>query len=238
MTERLVDKSAELLASHTSRRGFLFKSALVGSAFVVSPLRYLLRPGSAWSRATCINCPQILEAGVGSIGSGPTCCDSTAPCCDGYTTFCCTINGGSNSCPSGTIIGGWWKCDQSNPFCAGSRYYIDCNASCNSNSGCFCPSGSHDQDACNGVNPWCGTSSARPSYSCINFSCQCAGGACGNRGTACNWFRYGQCNRLTPCAGPVVCRVSTCTAPYVTYSGCDNTSCTDNTTCSHTASCL
>ena len=36
---------------------------------------------------------------------------------------------GTNSCPPGTIAGGWWKADGSS-YCAGPRYYIDCNATC------------------------------------------------------------------------------------------------------------
>ena len=62
-------------------------------------------------------------------------CDCGSRCCDGYTEFCCTLNG-DNRCPPGSIMAGWWKADGSG-FCGPNapRYYMDCNASCG---GCGC----------------------------------------------------------------------------------------------------
>jgi hypothetical protein len=58
-------------------------------------------------------------------------------CCDGYTSFCCSITG-SNTCPSGTILGGWWKADGSG-FCGDApRYYMDCNVLPGYESVCYC----------------------------------------------------------------------------------------------------
>jgi len=108
---RLVDRAAEAVASRVDRRGFLRRTAMVGSALAVVPGRYLLRPGTAYA-AVC-SC------------SGSSCGCGSA-CCDGYTEFCCTITG-RNSCPPGTTTGGWWKADGSG-LCSGApRYYLDCN---------------------------------------------------------------------------------------------------------------
>ena len=73
MIDRLIEATGSLLERRTSRRGMLASTALAGSAFVVAPLRYLLRPVSAWA-----------VIGPGSCGGGL--------CDDGYTAFCCEIN--------------------------------------------------------------------------------------------------------------------------------------------------
>jgi hypothetical protein len=125
VSQKLVEKAAKLLGRKgTSRRSFLQKTAIVGSAVAVVPKDFLLRPTSAYA-ALC-NC------------SGSSCaCGSL--CCDGYTEFCCTMTG-ANMCPPGTIQAGWWKADGSR-YCNGPRYYIDCNATCRCGSGRFCPDG-------------------------------------------------------------------------------------------------
>ena len=109
---RLTGALARLHARRLSRRGALSRAAVAGSAFAVAPLRYLLRPGTAWA-----------VIGPGSCGSGL--------CTDGYTAFCCEIDHGRNTCPQGTYIAGWWKCTSytGTGLChdAGVRYYIDCN---------------------------------------------------------------------------------------------------------------
>ena len=92
MSGDLADAAARLLEGRTSRRGLLIRLAVAGSAIVVAPLRYLLRPGTAMAVITCSQC-----------GGG-------ARCCDGWTDFCCVINNGINACPSYTYIAGWWKC--------------------------------------------------------------------------------------------------------------------------------
>ena len=90
------------------------RTAWVGSALSFTPLRFLLRPGTAYAA--------ICSCG----GQGCTC---GSLCCDGYTQFCCTINNGSNTCPPGSFAGGWWKADGS-VYCSGPRYYIDCMGEC------------------------------------------------------------------------------------------------------------
>lgn len=116
MTITLVDRAGEAIANRTSRRGFLNRSALVGTALAAAPATYILRPGDAYGAICSCN--------------GQSCaCGST--CCDGYTEFCCTMTG-ENTCPTGTIPAGWWKVDGSS-FCTssggpGPRYYLDCNA--------------------------------------------------------------------------------------------------------------
>jgi hypothetical protein len=101
-----------LLDRRMSRRGALVRAAVAGSAFAVAPVRYLVRPGTAWAVI------------------GPADCGSGA-CTDGYTAFCCEIEHGSNVCPANTYIAGWWKCTnyRGHGLCGeeGVRYYVDCN---------------------------------------------------------------------------------------------------------------
>ncbi len=112
MTERLVKTTGSLLERRTSRRGLLARVALIGSALAVAPIRYLIRPISAWAAIS-----------PGSCGGGL--------CDDGWTAFCCEINHSKNVCPAGTFIGGWWMCTaySGHGLCEreGVRYYIDCN---------------------------------------------------------------------------------------------------------------
>ncbi len=112
----LIDRAGSAIATRTSRRGFLSRSALVGSAVVAAPSAYVLRPGSAYAAICRCNNQD---------------CDCNSTCCDGYTEFCCTMTG-ENTCPTDTVPAGWWKVDASS-FCtasgsAGPRYYLDCNA--------------------------------------------------------------------------------------------------------------
>jgi hypothetical protein len=112
MSKHLATALGRLLERRISRRGALSRAALAGSAFAVAPVRYLLRPGTAWA-----------VIGPGSCSSGL--------CTDGYTAFCCEIERGRNTCPHGTYIAGWWKCTDytGGHLCEaeGVRYYIDCN---------------------------------------------------------------------------------------------------------------
>lgn len=111
MSTRFVAAASGFLASRTSRRGFLRKAAIVGSALAAAPAAYVLRPGSAYSAltVTCANC------------------SPSSRCCAGYTEFCCSITG-VNTCPPGNVVAGWWRAEGSG-FCGGgSRYYLDCNA--------------------------------------------------------------------------------------------------------------
>ena len=119
MSVWLTDRMSGLLERTTSRRGFLVRTAVVGSAVVVDPLDYVLHPGTAYA-AVC-------RCGNPACGCG-------SMCCDGYTEFCCTMHG-SNTCPPGTFAGGWWRADGST-FCGGGpRYYIDCHGECPTNGG-------------------------------------------------------------------------------------------------------
>ena len=109
----LVGSSARALEQRTSRRGFLVRAAVVGSALAVAPLRFLLQPVSALAA--------IVRPGDCLGGR----------CADGWTEFCCTINNGLNACPPYSFVGGWWKCTdyRGRQLCEeeGVRYYMDCN---------------------------------------------------------------------------------------------------------------
>ncbi|MGH9223506.1 MAG: RICIN domain-containing protein [Acidimicrobiales bacterium] len=137
MSKWLVEKGSSLLGARTSRRNFLVRSAMAGSALAVAPVRYILQPGTAYA-AIC--------------SCAGTDCDCGSACCDGYTDFCCSINNGSNTCPPGTFEAGWWRADGSS-FCNdGPRYYVDCNVQCgNTSYPCRCGQDrcDHRRSACN-----------------------------------------------------------------------------------------
>lgn len=118
--QRVAHRAAAALAGRRiSRRSFLTRTALVGSALTVAPVDFLFKPGTAY---------------------GYVC----GTCSDGWTAFCCTINGGSNTCPPGSFIAGWWKADNAAYCCGSARYIIDCNASCPTQCRCRCAGGSCD----------------------------------------------------------------------------------------------
>ncbi len=131
------------MARRSSRRSFLAKTAVVGSALAVNPVRFLLRPGTAYASL----------------------CGPEADCASGWTVFCCSINEGSNTCPPGTIAAGWWKSDNSG-FCGGGpRYILDCNATCGT---CSCgPSGICGPE-CWSCECHCGTGSCDERLVCCN----------------------------------------------------------------------
>jgi hypothetical protein len=108
VTARLVDGMSSVLAARTTRRGFLARTAVVGSALAVAPGAYVLKPGTAYANI----------------------CGPDSACSSGYTAFCCTINGGRNVCPPGNYVGGWWKADGSGFCCGRPRYYVDCHEPC------------------------------------------------------------------------------------------------------------
>lgn len=124
LTHRAVDGLARRVAPRGfSRRSFLVRAAIVGSVLTIAPLRWALRPTSAYA----------------SI------CGQGASCGGGWTAFCCTINEGANTCPPGSYVAGWWKIDRS-PFCQGSaRYIVDCNRTPGETCRCRCATGSCDQ---------------------------------------------------------------------------------------------
>lgn len=115
LADSFTQQAASTLERTISRRGLLVRMTVVGSALTISPLRYLLRPGSAWAG-----------------NSGCTTCTSGICFTSPNSTFCCSING-SNTCPSGTHPCGWWRCCIPTTYCmSGYRYFVDC---CNPNCG-------------------------------------------------------------------------------------------------------
>ncbi len=192
LVERLATSVGSLLERRLSRRGALARAAVAGSAFAVAPVSYLIRPQTAWAVI------------------GPGNCSGSDLCNDGYSAFCCEIEGGNNRCPAGTYIAGWWMCTQylGSGLCApeGVRYYLDCN---------------------------------RIPGTIFPGSCQCANGDCGKRRIDCNHFRYGQCNTQVQGTTEVVCRLMICENP-TTFGelGCNGTVMVDDNTCSHEADCL
>ncbi|MFN0027329.1 MAG: twin-arginine translocation signal domain-containing protein [Acidimicrobiales bacterium] len=132
----VLDRLATAMDGRISRRGFLARSALAGTAMAVAPTDFLLKPVGAY-QAIC-SC-----AGTG--------CDCGSQCCDGYTEFCCSMIG-MNRCPPGNILGGWWKVDDSEYCNGGPRYYMDCNAPCN---GCGCGFSGICDGACSGTGCGC-----------------------------------------------------------------------------------
>ena len=198
MTTRLADRVvagiSKRIGKRSTRRSFLTKTAIVGSALAVTPLRYLLRPGTAYAAL----------------------CGPAAGCDSGWTAMCCSVNGGSNTCPPGSVPAGWWKADNSS-FCnAGARYYIDCNSTCGS----------------------CGCSGGICAPGCYTCSCHCASGTCDERHVCCTQFRYGQCHQEVACLGAIVCRVVTCVPPWQFDPSCTTASATANETALHDAPCL
>jgi hypothetical protein len=126
-----------------NRRSFLVRTAIFASALVVNPLRYLLRPGSAYAVV----------------------CGGDPSCSSGWTAFCCTVNNGQNSCPPGTNPAGWWKADNS-AFChSGPRYYIDCNASCGT---CGCGGSGLCDRGCAACNCHCASGECDQRFTCCN----------------------------------------------------------------------
>jgi hypothetical protein len=192
VSERLARVLGGLIERRTSRRSLLARSALAGAAFAVAPARYLLRPQTAWAVLTSERCP-----------------DDSA-CNDGYSAFCCEIQHGHNRCPTGTYVGGWWKCTdyQGGGLCHedGVRYYLDCN---------------------------------RIPGVLYHGGCQCANGSCSERRIDCNLFRYGQCNTHVAETTEVVCRLVICQNPAtVPGLNCNGTLMIDNAVCGHEAGCL
>jgi hypothetical protein len=195
MSTRLVESASRFLDSRTSRRGFLRRAALVGSALVAAPATYILRPITAYAAVV------------------PGQCSSGSACNDGWTDFCSNIYG-VNTCPPGSLVGGWWRAE-GNTYCNGdSRYYMDCHDSV-----CTCSCGAS------------GTCSA----GCTDFQCHCSHDECNERKTGCTRFRYGQCNNQEPCIGPIVCRVVTCVPPWEWDSSCTTTDAVAQSTYGHNA---
>jgi hypothetical protein len=196
----LVDRVAGVLETRLPRRSFVNRAAMVGSAVAVGKgLELLLEPGTAYARV---------------CGCNGQSCDCGSRCCTGYTDFCCTVSGGSNYCPSNTIVGGWWKADTSSYCSGGPRYFMDCNATCSCSDGAaFC------------------------SPECDTTDCGCANGDCNSWRTGCVQFRYGQCNQDVETIGRIVCRMVTCVPPWEIDPTCTTASARDNATAEHSVPC-
>lgn len=123
--QRLAHRASGVLSGRTSRRSFLTRTAVVGSALAVGPIDFLLKPGTAY---------------------GYLC----GTCSDGWTAFCCTIMGGRNVCPPNSFVAGWWKADNAAYCCGSARYIIDCNATCPTQCACRCAG-----DSCDGRRTCC-----------------------------------------------------------------------------------
>ena len=199
----IVERSSTFLATRLSRRNFINRAAFVGSAVAVGAgTDLVLKPGTAYA--------QICSCGNGN-------CDCDSMCCAGFSEFCCSVNGGYNYCPTGTIMGGWWKADNSS-YCNGPRYYMDCNATCACDDGCedgfaFC------DPSCDGVN------------------CGCGPNGCDSYVTGCFQFRYGQCNQNVACLGRIVCRVVACVPPWTVDPTCTTTNAEDDSTAEQNEAC-
>jgi hypothetical protein len=142
--ERAVHHVTSFFGKRSNRRSFLVRTAVVGSALAANPVRYVLRPGTAYAAATC----------------GPA-----ADCASGWTVFCCSVNNGRNTCPPGSVPAGWWKSDNSG-FCGGGpRYILDCNATCGS---CGCGSSGICAPGCYNCGCRCGTGSCDRRRHCCN----------------------------------------------------------------------
>ncbi|TML60608.1 MAG: hypothetical protein E6G22_10780 [Actinobacteria bacterium] len=189
LADTLTESAGAALERRTSRRNLLVRMTVVGSALSLAPLKYLLRPGSAWAfSTTCSSC-------------------SSGICITSHNSaFCCTITG-VNHCPSGTTACGWWRCCISTLYCStGYRYFIDCcggcgaghcvNDSCNNRKTCCY---GKEWDNCSGtgtiqcravlcVNPSqvysaCSSSPIRTSSTCCQGS---SGSGCPNHPSCCD----------------------------------------------------
>jgi hypothetical protein len=116
LERKVFEKTISSVERRVSRRSFVVRAASLGSLIAVAPVRFLTRQ----SQAGCVR-----PGDCSGNNCGP----------DGYSAFCCTING-KNSCPSGTFIGGYWACTNfkgkglcnKKPNEPDVRWYLDCHA--------------------------------------------------------------------------------------------------------------
>ena len=109
--EKVVGVVSSGLSSRSSRRGFLVRSALVGSALAVNPLRFLLRPGTAYAAL----------------------CGPGASCSSGWTRVLLLDQRGAatRARPARSPPAGGRPTARASATAA-PRYIIDCNATCGS----------------------------------------------------------------------------------------------------------
>lgn len=206
----IVERTSHFLERHISRRSFLVRGTFAATALATVPKRYVLRPGTAYE-AFCDE---------QQCGSSDCSCDST--CCEGYSTFCCTINGGYNWCPEGSIVGGWWAAADSSLCGNGTRYYLDCNGTCHCDSGCG--------DYYSNGGTFC-------DFECDGLDCHCEGDSCSNWVQSCFQFRYGQCNTDVGCTGRIICRIVSCVEPWKLDLDCGDSYMWDSSTAEMNAPC-
>ena len=176
---RLVERIARRLGT-LSRRGFLARTAVVGSALAVDPKGYVLTPQRAYS----------------------TICGPANTAASGYSVLCCTVNRGVNACPPGTFTAGWWKAAGSSWCCGGYRYFIDCNARCVS-----CGTGCADDHICDRTcwNCSCSSGSTRTCdqrrhccnafrYGQCNTHVRCSGGVACRVASCVPPYRWDSCS--------------------------------------------
>ena len=202
MSRSVTDVVAGWLDTKLSRRSLLSRGAIAATALATNPISYALRPGTAY------------ESLYSPLDQA---CPRGSRCLSGFSEFCCTLNGGYNWCPEGSVFGGWWKADYSS-YCNGARYYLDCNATCSCHTGC------------GGGFQFCDTS-------CDGQRCECGQNNCNNWVTGCFQFRYGQCNQHVTCLGRIICRVVSCEAPWDVDASCTRTFAVDNGTAEMNVSC-
>jgi uncharacterized protein with LGFP repeats len=143
ITDRMVSATSGFLGRRVGRRGFLVRTAVVGSALATSGLDYVLKPQTAYASV----------------------CGSGSSCSSGWTAMCCTINSGVNQCPPGSFAGGWWKADGAN-LCGGkARYYVDCQAECTH---CGCGGGAFCSPHCLNCHSHCADGSCDKRHVCHN----------------------------------------------------------------------
>lgn len=104
----VTERASSAVGRRISRRGFISKATLAAAAAAAAPFAFAMRPIAA-NAITCANCSP------GDL------------CCAVNSVFCCTLTG-NNSCPSGSVKSGWWRCSYdacqpTSPY----RYFIDCN---------------------------------------------------------------------------------------------------------------
>ena len=141
---------------------------------VTAPLEFGLKPRLGLRRDL-----QLQRFGVCRCGSA---------CCDGYTEFCCTLNG-VERLPA--------RHDHRR---AGGRSTARRSAAAPP---ATTSTATRRADRARAATATC-------SGACSGVGCGCAGGDCNNRKSGCTRFRYGQCNQDVACVGPIVCRVVTC----------------------------
>lgn len=192
-SQRAVERLARAFESGATRKRFLARAVATAGVFAAGPIRFLLYPAAARA-ATPGSCP-----------AGTMCHDSA------YTTFCCTLSGGSNDCPSGTAVGGWWYANVGSGYCSNGtlRYYVDClssNCSCTcANNSCGnrhqCCNGGYTSN-CNGPNS--GNVYCRV-VRCVNpcnitwpggITCSCSGSS--DQNTCCHSSGSPNCNFAAP----------------------------------------